>query len=435
MTKRTYINNLKVSKTANIRGFVERIRDTRYVQFIILRDISGKVQITVVKDQTPEIAEMLTGLLAGSVLSVTGKYVANPGVKDGGHEVIPTKVEILSTAKPSPIDAESGPEHCMDYRWLDLRDPKKSAYLAIQSIGNHAMREWFVKNKFTEIFTPKISAISSEGGADVFKLKYYGRDAFLTQSPQLYKQMAIASGFEKYFEFTPMYRAEKSHTNRHCTEVYALDMEMAYVDSHHTVMDNLEAVVRHAILQIGKKCSDIIKNVIGIDNFPTTVPKFPRITLNEAYQLLKSERNFIVPDDKQGDLNPEGERLLSEIIKEKYNSDFVFIIDYPFLTRAFYSQKHDDNPTLSKTFDLLYKGIEITSGAQREHRPEHLRQNLIDKGLNPADFEQYVQFFEYGCPPHGGFGFGLARLYTKMFDLPNIRDAIFLFRGPDRLTP
>jgi aspartyl-tRNA synthetase len=322
----------------------------------------------------------------------------------------------------------------MDYRWIDLRDPKKLAYFQVQTVGERAMREYFTDNGFIEVHTPKITAFASEGGADVFELKYYGRKAYLTQSPQLFKQMAMSAGFEKFFEIGPQYRAEKSYTNRHASESFALDMEISYIDDHHDIMDAEESMLKFVLKEIERKCSGMMHDVLGID-FKAQTAKFPRVSLLEAYDMLEKEKGYLVPRSQKGDLDPEAERLLCEIAKEKFNSDFIFITDFPASARAFYSMKHDDDAKLTKSFDLLYKGLEITSGAQREHNPEKLKQNMIAKGINPKDMDFYVQFFEYGCPPHGGIGFGLARFFARLLDLPSIKDAIFLFRGPDRLAP
>jgi len=421
--KRTYIENLKAGTTVNVRGFVDKIRDTKYVVFIMLRDITGKLQITVVKDQQPKLAEQLAGLTPESVISVTGKYVANPGVKAGGYEILPDKIEIQSIAKPSPIDAETGPDMAMDYRWLDLRLPHKNAIFKLQTHIVAAIRKWFVESSYIEIMTPKITAQATEGGAEVFEVKYFDQKAYLTQSSQFYKQMSIAADFEKTFEIGPAYRAEKSHTNRHATEFFCLDVEIGHIDSSDDVMDAQESMITSVFKELSKE--------IDIE-IPTA--KFPRIKLSDALDLLEKEKGYKISRDK-GDLDPEGERLLCEIAKEKWDSEFIFITNFPSTARSFYIMRDDNDPKLTFGYDLLYRGVEITSGGQREHRPEKLRENIKKKGMNPADLEYYIQFFEYGCPLHGGYCIGLARLITKMLNLSNVKESTFLFRGPDRLSP
>jgi aspartyl-tRNA synthetase len=435
--KRTEISKITAGQKVNIRGFVDIIRDQKSIQFVIIRDASGKVQVTVFKPEKPEIAKIFETLLVESVVSVTGSVVAAPNVKLGGIEIIPDSVEVLSSAKVSPIDEKSAVDLQMDYRWLDLRDPKKRAYFQIQTLVKKAMFEYFTDNGFTYLDTPKLSSANAEGGSEVFEVKYFDQKAYLTQSPQFYKQMAMASGFEKYFEFCACYRAEKSFTSRHATEFVALDVELAYIDDHHDVMDVEENMIKYVLAQTEKTCGKIMKDVLGID-FKAQTAKFPRIKLLDAYDLLEKEKGYKVPRANKGDLDPEGERLLCEIAREKYNSDFIFITDYPVAGRVFYSARHENDttaPQLTKTFDLLYKGVEITSGGQREHNPEKLKSNMLDKGIDPKTMQTYISFFEYGCPPHGGFALGFGRFFAKLLEIPSIKDATYLFRGPDRLTP
>jgi aspartyl-tRNA synthetase len=428
--ERTFVKDLKAGE-ARICGFVEKIRDQKSIQFVIVKDVSGRVQVTVFKPDLPEVAATFSGVTAGSVVEIVGKVVDAPNVKLGGEsavsnfvnragiEIIPKKVEVLSLAKLSPIDEKTGPELAMDYRWIDLRDDKKREMFQIMTRAEHEMREFLIANRFIEVHTPKICEGGTEGGAEVFEVKYYNRKAYLTQSPQLYKQMAMSAGFERYFEVSTNYRAEKSYTSRHATEFFSLDVEMSFIRDHHEVMDLEEALLRHLFDKA----------------FGQKIKKFPRVSLLESYDLLKKEKNYEVPRASKGDLDPEAERLLCEISREKYGSDFIFITDYPASTRAFYTKRHEGDAKLSKSFDLLYKGVEITSGAQREHNAEKLVDNIKAKGIDVESLRSYVQFFEYGCPPHGGFAIGLARLFARYFDLPSVKDAVFLFRGPDRLTP
>ena len=425
---RTLIKDLKPGKTLTVEGFIDKIRDQKSIQFIILRDRTGRAQITVFKPDLPEISEIFTTLTTDSVVSITGKIISAPQVKLGGLEIVPTSVRVLSRAKLSPIDENTGPDLAMDYRWIDLRDEKKREYFKIQTIAEHAMREFLIKNNFIEAHTPKLSNSGTEGGSEVFEVKYYDRKAYLTQSPQFYKQMAMAAGWERFFEVSSNYRAEKSYTSRHATEFFTLDLEMAHITSHHDVMDVQEKLLKYVLGVLHKK--------FGFP--PAQKARFPRITLLESYELLKSERDYEVPRASKGDLDPEGERLLCEISREKYASDFIFITDFPASCRAFYSMRHDETPNtpqLCKSFDLLYRGLEISSGAQREHNFDRLIENIRAKGIDPDVLKSYTQFFEYGCPPHGGFAIGLARFFARLLDLHSVKDAVYLFRGPDRLSP
>ncbi|MDR0384238.1 MAG: aspartate--tRNA(Asn) ligase [Christensenellaceae bacterium] len=425
MVKRTLIKDVQPCDVVNVRGFVDAIRNQKNIIFIIVRDETAKIQITVFKPELPRLADVFEKITPESTVSITGKVVTAPNVKLGGIELIPTECQILSTAKLLPIDKDSGVELQLDYRWLDLRDRKKTAYFKIMTGLNQIIRQWFVDNDFIECMTPKLTAFSSEGGAEVFKVDYFDTKAYLTQSPQLFKQMAMSAGFGKFFEIGTCYRAEKSFTSRHATEFFALDVEMAFLDDENDVMDAEEAMLLYLLKETEAKYKQLIKDELGID-FVAQTSKFPRITLEDAFKLLG------VPN--KGDLDPDNEKELCRIAREKYQSDFIWITKFPSKTRAFYTKQYKDSK-LSHGFDLLYRGVEITSGALREERVDVLRENMLAKGINPNDMRFYTQFFEYGVPPHGGFALGLARFYSKLFELPSVKDVTFLFRGPARLTP
>ena len=417
--KRTLIKDVKPGKV-RISGFVENLRNKSTMQFIVIRDVSGKIQVTVEKAKLPEIAQIIDGVTIESVLTIEGVAAKNDFVKLGGMEIIPNKVTVDSVAEVLPIEKDSSLDLRLDYRWLDLRDPQKAFIFKVQTAFEKYAVEWFVKNGFIGIHTPKITAISSEGGSEVFEIKnYFGEKAYLTQSPQLYKQMSMMAGFDRTFEIGECYRAESSYTSRHATEFTALDVEVSHITDHHDVMDIEEALLTYVMQKLHQEFGEMI-----------TVPqvKFPRIPLTEVYRILKEEKHYEMPKAAQGDIDPDGEKLICEYVKEKYGVDFVFITDYPHASRAFYTM--DD-----RCFDLLYKGVEITSGAQREHRYAQLKQNIIDKGINPEHMKEYLDFFRYGVPTHGGFAIGLARFMARLLDLPTVKESIFVFRGPTRLKP
>ena len=284
---------------------------------------------------------------------------------------------------------------------------------------------------FIQIHSPKLMAAASESGAELFEVKYFDRKAYLAQSPQLYKQMAMAAGFEKVFEIGPVFRADPSFTSRHATEFTGYDLEISYIKDHHDVMDLEESVLLEIITKIKEVYSGEIKSMFNRD-LPIPSVRFPRISFTEAKEILAK---MGVKNEKPSDLSPEEEKGISEYAKEKYDSEFVFIIDYPFKGRAFYSMKYDDDSGLSKTFDLLWNGLEITSGAQREHRYENLKRNVADKGIDEKTIIDYINYFRYGCPPHGGLGAGPNRMVMKILGLENIREAAYLYRGVKRLTP
>lgn len=431
--KRTYIKDLTEGQ-CKIKGMVETIRDKK-IMFIVIRDVTGAVQVTIEKDKCPEVYAEAKKLTPHSFVSVEGECVFSTYVRNGGKEIYPTALEIMSIADVLPIQADSGQDLRMDYRWIDLRDEKKLFMFKIQTAFEKYAVEFFNKNNFIEIHTPKITALSSEGGSEVFELKdYFGQKACLTQSPQLYKQMSMMAGFDKTFEIGEYFRANPSFTSRHDTEFTGIDVEISYIESHHEVMDVEEALLSYIIKGIKSEFNDEYKKYFGKDVLDMDV-KIPRIPLHEVYRILKEEKNYEVPRALKGDLDPDGEKLICQYVKEKYNSDFVFIVDFPAKARAFYSMKHEDNPELTKTYDLLFRGIEITSGAQREHRYEQLKQNIAEQGIDPESMHEYLEFFRYGAPTHGGFGLGLTRTLVRLFELPSVKDVTFLFRGPNRLKP
>lgn len=431
--KRTYIKDLTEGEV-KIKGYVEAIRDKK-IMFLVIRDVTGFVQVTLVKDECPEVYEQAKKLTLHSFVTVTGKCVFSEYVRNGGKEIYPTDIEIMSIAEVLPIQSDSGQDLRMDYRWIDLRDEKKVFMFKIQTAFERYAVEFFNDNGFIEIHTPKITAISSEGGSEVFEIKnYFGQKAYLTQSPQLYKQMSMMAGFDRTFEIGEYFRANPSFTSRHDTEFTGIDVEVSFIDSHHDVMDIEEALLKFVIGKVREEFNDEYKKYFGRDIIEMNYD-IPRIPLLEVYDILKKEKNYEVPRALKGDLDPDGEKLICEYVKEKYGSDFVFIVDFPAKARAFYSMKKDEDPTLTRTYDLLFKGIEITSGAQREHRYDVLRQNIIENDIDPDTMKEYLEFFRYGAPTHGGFGLGITRTLVKLFELPSVKDVTFLFRGPSRLTP
>ena len=428
--KRTLIEELEIEKQTKIAGFVENLRDTRYMVFVILRDISGKIQVSIDKGLQPELAEEAVKGIIGSVVAFEGKKVLNEHVKMGGAEFLPTSVEILSVAEASPIGPESSIDQRLDYRWLDLRTNKNQLIFKFQSYLINSMREYLINNKFMEIHTPKFIPTASESGADVFEVKYFDGKAYLAQSPQFYEQMAMAAGLERIFEIAPCFRAEKSHTKKHATEFTSFDVEFSYINSFQDVM-NLEAeMIEYGIRKTKEKFGDEIKEVFGIDLVVPTLP-FPQMKLNDIYDELKERYGFTVPEEEKTDLTTEAERLCHRLAKDKYNHEFLFVTDYPPEKRAFYHMRKEG---ILQGYDLIWKGIEITSGAQREHRYLEIKKNAEEKGLG-EDVAFYLQFFKYGMPPHGGFAIGVDRLTMLLLDLPSLKETQFLFRGPDRLTP
>lgn len=429
--ERTYIKDIELNKKVKISGFVENLRDKKSMQFIVIKDVTGKLQVTVAKESLPEVAEKFSQIIVGSVVSVEGVVTSNEYVKLGGIEMIPQNVEVLSVAEPLPINNQAQIEERLNYRWIDLRDQSKTLIFKVATTVEKSMRDYCVNNNFIEIHTPKISAQSSEGGSEVFKINYFGTPAYLTQSPQLYKQMAMASGFERVFEIGDCFRAEQSYTSRHATEFTALDIEMSYINSYSDIMDYEENLINYILKQVNEKHGEEIKKEFGVD---VVVPtnKAPRIPYYKALEILEKEYKYV---GVKNDFDTESERLICDYAKKNFNSEFVFITDFPFSQRAFYSMKNSNNNNLCNAYDLLWKDVEITSGAQREHRPDMLAKAIEEKGINPENMKDYISFFKYGCPPHGGFAIGIARFVAKLLNLSSIKEATFLFRGPNRILP
>ena len=433
--KRTLLNQIKNNEPCKIAGYVESIRNKGNMQFLILRDSTGFIQITVERKNNEKIAEEIDKLTLHSFVTLEGKSIEAPYVKNGGREFLPTSLEINSIAQPLPINEESGQDLKMTYRWLDLRDEKKVFYFKIQTAFERYSVEYFINKGFINIHTPKITALSSEGGSEVFEIKnYFGQKAYLTQSPQLYKQMAMMAGFDKVFEIGEYFRANPSFTNRHDTELHGIDTEISCIESHHEIMDLEENWLKYVMGKVKEEYGQEYVKYFGKEMLELNY-EFPRITLKEVYEILEKEMNYVVPRQLKGDLDPEAERLICQYVKEKYGSDFVFVTDFPTKARAFYSMRYEDNPEITKTYDLLFKGVEITSGAQREHRYEILKNQIAESGINPENMAQYLEFFKYGAPTHGGFGISVTRVLFKLFDLPSVKDVTFLFRGPNRLLP
>ena len=443
--ERIYINELKsyLNQPVYIQGFVEKLRDSKAMAFIVLKDITDKVQITIDKENQEELFKIFKNLTLDSIISISGIVYKSEYVKLNGLEIIPENINVESIAAPLPIQREdipatkkkpgvqkSGIDDRLNYRWIDLRTERNQLLFKIQTEITNSMREFLISRNFIEIHTPKLINTASESGADVFAVKYFDREAYLAQSPQFYKQMAMASGFERIFEVGPVFRAEKSYTNKHTTEFTGFDIEISYINSYKDIMKIEEEMIILMLKNIKDKFGNMIKEHFGVDVVIPNSP-FPVITLKELYKNLEDEFGYTADKNEKLDLTTEAERLSYKWVQKHYNHEFLFITDYPPEKRAFYHMRNQEQIPLG--YDLIWKGVEITTGAQREHRYEHLKNQATEKGL-VEDVKFYLEFFKYGCPPHGGFGIGLDRLTMLLLGL-SISEAMFLFRNPKRLTP
>jgi len=427
--ERTYIKDVAPG-VCRVSGFVENFRNKKTMAFIVVKDITGKLQVTVEKEKHPEMIDMLDKLTPQSVVTFEGEVVLSEYVKMGGKEMYPSVMKIESLAEAIPIKDDSEIDVKMDYRWIDLRRDVNHLMLKLQTTLTAAMREFLVERNFIEIHTPKLIGAASESGSDVFEVKYFDTKAYLAQSPQFYKQMAMAAGVERIFETGPVFRAEKSYTNKHATEFTGFDLEFSYIDSFEDVMKMEEELLAYALAKVKEAHGEEIEATFGT---PVVVPSlpFPRMKLCDVYKELEQRYGYTVPDELKGDLTTDAERLTKKLCEEKYGHEFLFITDYDAKERAFYHMRDENG--VPQGYDLIWRGVEITTGAQREHRYDVLLKQAEEKGL-AKDVEFYLQFFKYGCPPHGGFGIGIDRL-TMLFLGLSIKEVQFLFRGPNRLTP
>ena len=429
--ERTYIKDVTPG-ICRVSGFVENFRNKRTMAFIVVKDITGKLQVTIEKEKHPEFEELLNALTIHSVVTFEGEVVLSEYVKMGGKEMYPSSMKVESVADALPIKDDSDIDVKMDYRWIDLRRDKNHLMLKLQTTLTNAMREFLVERNFVEIHTPKLIGAASESGSDVFEVKYFDTNAYLAQSPQFYKQMAMASGLERIFETGPVFRAEKSYTNKHATEFTGFDLEFSYIDSFEDVMKMEEELLAYALAKVKEKHGEEIVALFG-EEYEVKVPTlpFPRMKLADVYAELEKRYGYTVPDELKGDLTTEAERMTKQLCKDMFDHEFLFITDYSAAERAFYHMR--DERGVPCGYDLIWRGVEITTGAQREHRYDILKAQAEEKGL-AEDVKFYLEFFKYGCPPHGGFGIGIDRL-TMLFLGLSIKEVQFLFRGPNRLTP
>ncbi len=436
--KKIYFKNLYeyFGQEVTVAGFVDNIRDLQYVQFLIVRDTTGKVQITIEKNEKNiRLNEIVSNLTIESTVKITGTLFQNEKVKLNGMELIPNDIIVTSKClEELPLNYKDSKSALLDtrlnYRFLDLRSEKNILMFKVQTCMINAMREFVVNNNFTEIHTPKIISAASESGAEVFEIKYFDRKAYLAQSPQFYKQMAMCSGFEKVFEIAPAFRAENSNSYRHTTDFTSFDIEMSYIDSLEELMDFEEDLFITGLSAVKEKYGEQIKELFNVDVVIPTKP-FPRIKLEELYNELEKEYGFKMNYEDVGDMNSESEKLASKYVMEKYGHEFVFITDFSAKKRAFY---HKRNNGIPQGADLIWKGCETTTLALREHNYEVLCEQAKEKGLG-EDVKFYLEFFKYGCPPHGGFALGVDRITMLLLETGSLKETMFIFRGPSRIEP
>lgn len=428
--KRRLVNELNscINNKVNIQGWVYKVRKLKSISFVILRDRSGLVQCIVDNSKID-----ISNIRLESVVSVTGE-VKESNNKLNFFEIVVEEIEVINNSiNELPIEVNKEFLECnldtmLSNRVLSLRHPKVNAIFKVQNEIVNGFREFLNSKGFTEIRTPKIVKEGAEGGADLFEVKYFEDKAYLATSPQFYKQMMVSAGFERVYEIGHAYRAEEHNTNRHLNEYVSMDLEMGFINDEKDIMNIEEQMLKYILNKLNINCKEYFE-LLDV-SIPEIKESIPRIDFNEALNILKKEYN---KSDLEGDLDSESEKLIYKYVKEKYNSEFVFLTNYPRKKRPMYTMPLGEKGTHS--FDLLFKGIEITTGGQRIHEYEKLIENIKYKGFNPEEYESYLDAFKYGMPKHGGFAIGLERITSKLLDLENVREATLFTRDRKRLIP
>ncbi|MFB6209650.1 MAG: aspartate--tRNA(Asn) ligase [Candidatus Nanohaloarchaea archaeon] len=436
MLERVYTHDITPDQEGEkvaVAGWAHEIRDLGGISFIVLRDREGSVQVVFKQDEDEELFDEAQEVGKEDVIQVKGEVKKNDQAP-GDREIVPEEMQIIGEAEsPLPMDVSekinSDLSTRLDNRFMDLRQPEVHSIFSLKSHIIEAMEEWFEKNDYINIQTPTIAKMGAEGGAELFPIIYYDDEAFLSQSPQLYKQMLMAAGFDKVYEIGKAFRAEEFATSRHVSEISMFDVEIAFIEDQHDVMDVLEESLRHTVKEVRGRAADDL-DILDIE---LEVPEedFPRIKFEEAKRILKEEFDH-VPED-ENDLDTEGEKLLGEYFEEKGHPAF-FVIGYP-QEKFYYGEAREKDDYQSRRFDMIYRGLELASGGQREHDIDRLMDGIEEEGIDPEDLSFYIESFKFGMPPHGGYGLGIDRLVKQIADLDNIQEAILFPRTPDRLMP
>jgi nondiscriminating aspartyl-tRNA synthetase len=419
------------SGQAEICGWVHEVRDLGGLAFFLIRDRTGIIQVTIPKKKASEAVLAATKQVSReSVVRVAGIVKAMEKAP-GGREMVPETFEIVGLAQsPLPLDVvEKVPADLdtrLDARFLDVRRPRVNAVFQIRSAAMHALNDYFHKEGFINITTPKIVAAATEGGTELFPIAYFDKEAFLNQSPQLFKQMMMAAGCEKVYEIGPIFRAEEHNTTKHLNEATSIDIEVSFAD-HLDVMHILEEAVVKTYEYVNKTCSDQIAN-LEITDFAVPKSPFVRLPYGDAIEIAK--KKIEDPITYGDDIGSAAERAIGEEMGSHY-----FIVDWPSEIRPYYAMPYENDPTICKAFDLMHPRMELSSGAQRVHNHDQLVTQIRKKGLDPESFEFYLRPFRYGMPPHAGWGLGADRLIMTMLRLQNVREAVLFPRDMHRLVP
>lgn len=424
---RTLVTDLERAGGNRVRlcGWAQEVHASQDPPLLILRDHTGQVPVVAGRQER----EAFAALAVESAIEVTGSVPADaPRVR-----VDLDDLHVAGTAAtPLPVSPASPFDERLDWRYLDLRQARNRLIFTVQTTAEHAMRAFWHGHGFIEVHSPKLKPIPNKSGDELFAVDYFDRRAWLAQSPQFYKQMAMAAGFDRVFEIGPVFRAQRDPTSRHDTEFTSVDMEMSWIEGMEDLLVHEELLLRTVLEAVAAEHGEEIARRFGTQVSVPALP-FPRVSLEEAKAIVAESGWPVAPD--ADDLDPEGERRLAAHVAREHGHEFVFITDYPDLARPFYHMRCHEDSVATRSFDLLWKGLEITSGAQREHRYDRLVAQARARGVPVDVVHQYLDFFKYGCPPHGGFGLGLTRMLVSLLGVDDVREVTYLFRGPDRLTP
>lgn len=427
--KRILVKNIPnfIEKEIKIEGWLYRVRRLKSITFLVIRDRSGLVQCVIENNNID-----LSSLKLESVVSIVG-IAKKSNNSLNPFEILVESFEIISEAHELPIELNKKEfdvnlDTILNNRAISIRHEKVNSIFKIQNIIVQSFREFLINKGFTEIFTPKIVVEGAEGGTEVFKVEYFEKTAYLAQSPQFYKQMMVGAGFERVFEVSHVYRAEQHNTSRHLNEYISMDLEIGFINDEFDIMNLEEDLIKFILKAIEVKGKEYLK-ILNV-NIPKMDVSIPKIELNEAIEILKKVYG---KGDLEGDLDPEGEKLICKYAKEKYGCDFIFLTNYPKRKRPMYTMPFEEQGT--RSFDLLFKGVEITTGGQRINDYNMLIKSIENKGLNPKNYESYTDIFRYGMPKHGGLAIGLERITAQLLNLENVREASLIPRDRTRITP
>lgn len=415
-----------------VAGWVHEKRALGGILFVILRDSTGFIQVIAKKDKTEaSLLKVLENLSRESVIAIDGEVVKSKNAP-GGIEVVPKSIDVLAEAEQLPIDLSPGIktnlDKRLDFRSVDLRKPENRAIFKVQSTLLQEMQQFLAKNDFMQIFTPCLMGVASESGAEVFSVIYFDKEAFLRQDPQLHRQLAIAGGLERVYDVGPAWRAEQSHTTRHMCEHRVMAVETSFISDEYDVIKLEEELILYAMEKLQKDCKEELK----MFNMELAVPKkIPILEFPKIYDILEELGEKLLRGE---DVSPPAEKKLGEYVKKKYKSDFFFINKFPFRVKPFYVMRDDDSEW-ARSVDLVFRGVEMSSGGQREHRYEKIMEQAKIKGMKPESVKWFADFFRYGVPMHGGFALGIERLTMQILGLENVREATLFPRDMNRLIP